>query len=164
MQKLPNAKGQLNYAMNMAMKTLDKTILAIPDDKLDYKPVKDALSASEIATHVYMVALVYTAGTLQGKFDEEDYAIIPFDPKTITSAQDIIDFGAKVKQYMQDSLEKMTEENMNNQIVYNCWGGFKIGGFESLSTILEEVIHHRGQLSLYLRMLGIKPPFIYDFS
>jgi uncharacterized damage-inducible protein DinB len=54
---------------------------------------------------------------------------------------------------------------MNQEIVYNCWGGgTKIGGFESLATILEETIHHRGQLCLYLRMMGIKPPFIYDFS
>ena len=86
MQKLSNAKGQLDYAMNMAMKTLDKTILAIPDEKLGYKPVEDAMTAADIATHIYMVALVYTAGTLHGKFDEEDYAIIPFDSKKITSA------------------------------------------------------------------------------
>lgn len=58
----------------------------------------------------------------------------------------------------------MTEEKMEKQVSYNCWGGLKIGGYESLATILEESIHHRGQLCLYLRMMGIKPPFIYDFS
>ncbi len=31
MQKLENAKGQLKYTINMAMKTLVKAILLIPD-------------------------------------------------------------------------------------------------------------------------------------
>ena len=58
----------------------------------------------------------------------------------------------------------MLEEDMDRKVSYNCWGGAKIGGLEFLATILEETIHHRGQLCLYLRMMGIKPPFIYDFS
>ncbi|MHA1967615.1 MAG: DinB family protein [Candidatus Hodarchaeales archaeon] len=164
MQKLENAKGQLNYTINMAMKTLDKAILLIPDDKLKYKPSDDVMEAAELGIHIYMCSLVYTAGTLNGKFDNEDYSIIPFDPKTITSAREIVEYGKKVKQYIWDSLDKMSEDDMNRKVSYNCWGGAKIGGFESLATILEETIHHRGQLCLYLRMMGIKPPFIYDFS
>jgi uncharacterized damage-inducible protein DinB len=164
MQKLENVKGQLNYATKMAMKTLDKAILLIPDDKLNYKPFDDAMTAAELGIHIYMCSLVYTAGTLNGKFDNEDYSIIPFDPKAITTVKEIVEYGKKVKQFIWDSLEKMSEEDMERKVSYNCWGGAKIGGFESLATILEETIHHRGQLCLYLRMMGIKPPFIYDFS
>jgi uncharacterized damage-inducible protein DinB len=164
MLKLENAKGQLNYALNMAMKPLDKAILLIPDDKLNYKPFDDAMTAAELGIHIYMCALVYTAGTLNGKFDTEDYKIIPFDSKAIKTAQEIVEYGEKVKQYIRESVERMTEADMEKQVTYNCWGGAKIGGFESLATILEETIHHRGQLCLYLRMIGIKPPFIYDFS
>ena len=164
MSKLENVKGQLNYTLNMAMKTLDKAILLIPDDKLDYKPSDDAMTAGELGIHVYMGALVLTAGTLYGKFDNEDYKIIPFDSKAITAAKEIVEYGAKVKQYIREAVEKMTEIDMEKKVSYNCWGDVKMGGFESLATILEETIHHRGQLCLYLRMMGIKPPFIYDFS
>lgn len=164
MSKLENVKGQLNYALNMAMKPLDKAILLIPDNKLNFKPFDDAMTAAELGIHIYMCALVYTAGTIHGKFDTEDYEIIPFDSKAITSAQEIVEYGENVKQYIRESIEKMTEADMEKQVTYNCWGGAKIGGFESLATILEEIIHHRGQLCLYLRMMGIKPPFIYNFS
>lgn len=164
MSKLGNIKGQLNYALNMAMKPLDKAILLIPDDKLDWKPFDDAMSASDLAIHIYSCALVYTAGTMKGTFSETDYGIIPFESKGVKSASEIVEYGEKVKNYIRETLTKLTETDMDKKVKYNCWGGVEIGGFESLSTILEEVIHHRGQLCLYLRMLGIKPPFIYDFS
>ncbi|MFX0084031.1 MAG: DinB family protein [Candidatus Hodarchaeota archaeon] len=136
----------------------------IPDDKLSYRPFDDAMTAAELGIHIYMCALAYTADTINGKFDNEDYKIIPFDPKVITSAQEIVDYGENVKQYIRESVEKMSEADMEKKVTYNCGGGAKIGRFESLSTILEEIIHHRGQLCLYLRMMGIKPPFINDFS
>ncbi|MFX0063463.1 MAG: DinB family protein [Candidatus Hermodarchaeota archaeon] len=163
MSQLENIKQQLNYALNFAMKTLDKAILRIPDDKLDFKPIDTLMSIGELASHIYMCALVYTAGTLKGDFTDNDYSIIPFDYKNVKSAAEIIEYGKKVKAYIQETLEKFTEADMQKE-VYNPWGGVKIPGFASMSTILEEVIHHRGQICVYLRLLGIEPPFIYDFS
>lgn len=164
MQKLENVKGQLHYALNMAMKTLDKAILLIPDSKLSWKPIEDAKTTAELCIHIYRDSLILTVGTLKGEANNEDYDIIPFDSQKINSSKEIVEYGGKVKQFIQETVEKLTEEDMDKQITYNCWGNVKMGGFESLSTILEETIHHRGQLCLYLRMMGIKPPFIYDFS
>ncbi|MFX0113502.1 MAG: DinB family protein [Candidatus Hodarchaeota archaeon] len=164
MSKLATVQQQMDYTLNHAMKTLDKAIALIPDDKLTWKPVEDAMSAAELGIHVYMCALTYTAGTLKGEFTNADYAIIPFDPKTVKSAAEIVEYGGKVKTYIEETLAKLTEADMDKEIIYSCWGGVKIGGFASLATILEETVHHRGQLCLYLRMLGIKPPFIYDIG
>jgi hypothetical protein len=57
-EKLANAKGQMNYTIKMAMKTLDKAILLIPDDKLDYKPTEETMTAADLAIHIYTVSLV----------------------------------------------------------------------------------------------------------
>ncbi|MFX0051086.1 MAG: DinB family protein [Candidatus Hermodarchaeota archaeon] len=164
MSKLESIQQQLNYALNFAMKTLDKAITLIPDEKLDWKPVEDAMTTADLAIHIYMCSLVYMAGTLKGEFSNDDYSIIPFNSKNVKSASEIVDYGEKVKNYIKENMSKLTEPDMEKKITYSCWGGVKIGGFESLATILEEVIHHRGQLCIYLRMNGIKPPFIYDFS
>lgn len=150
--------------LNFATKPLDKAILLISDKSLDWKPIDEAMTASRLAFHIYEVSFIYMVGTLKGVFNKSDYAMIPFDINSIKSAKEIVDYGNKVKAYIRENLPKLTEEHLTTQVTYNCWGGVKIGGFESLSTILEEIIHHRGQLALYLRMLGIKPPFIYDFT
>ena len=164
MTRLESIRNQLEYVLDCSMKSLDKAIKLIPDNKLDYKPIDDAMTAADLGVHIYMCSLVYMAGTLKGEFSEDDYSIIPFDPKQVKSASDILEYGEKVKTYLREGLEKLTDGHLEKKITYHCWGSVKIGGFESLATILEEVIHHRGQLCLYLRMLGIKPPFIYDFS
>ncbi|MFW9854625.1 MAG: DinB family protein [Candidatus Thorarchaeota archaeon] len=164
MSLLENAKGSLNYAINMAMNPLDKAISIIPDNKLDWKPAERTMTASELAIHVYQCALIYAMGTLNGKFSDTDYSLIPFDPKKVRSSTDILDYGNRVKKAIREILPKFTEEDMRKDVTYECWGNIKIRGFESLSTVLEEVIHHRGQLCLYLRILGIQPPFIYDHS
>ncbi|MFW9779049.1 MAG: DinB family protein [Candidatus Heimdallarchaeota archaeon] len=164
MSLLENAKGSLNYAINMAMNPLDRAISIIPDDKLDWKPMEKTMTASELAIHVYQCALIYVMGTFNGKFSDSDDSMIPFDPKEVRSHKDILEYGKRVKNAIKEILPKLTDEDMEKSVVYECWGGIKIRGFESLSTILEEVIHHRGQLCLYLRMLGIQPPFIYDHT
>ena len=164
MTKIESAKQTLDYVLNHAMKTLDQAILLIPDDKLNWKPVQDAMSAGELGIHVYMGSLAHMAGTLQGEFSDDDYSLIPFDAKQIKSASEIIEYGKKVKSYIKENFPKLTEEDMDKKVTYHCWGGFKYGGYESLASILEETIHHRGQLCTYLRTLGIKPPFIYDLE
>lgn len=162
MSKLESIKQQLEYALNHAMKTLDKAILLIPENKLDWKPCDDAMKAADLGIHVYTCSLVYMAGTLKGEFTDADYSIIPFDSEAVKSPSEIIEYSEKIKSYIRDNISKLTEADLEKKVTYSCWGGFKLRGFESLATILEETIHHRGQLCVYLRMLGIKPPFIYD--
>jgi hypothetical protein len=72
MQKLENVKDQLHYALNMAMKTLDKAIFLIPDKKLNWKPIEDAMTEAELGIHVYQGSLTLTAETLKGEFNNED--------------------------------------------------------------------------------------------
>lgn len=157
-------KQQLDYTLNHAKKTLDKAIELIPDDKLDWKPADDAMSAGELGIHVYMGTLAHFTGVpMKGDFSDDDFSIIPFDSENVKSASDIIEYGEKVKSYVRENLPKFTEEDMEKIVTYHCWGGFKFETYESLVCNLEETIHHRGQLCTYLRMLGIKP-FIYDIE
>ncbi|MHA2367138.1 MAG: DinB family protein [Candidatus Hodarchaeales archaeon] len=170
MDKLKNVQTQMNYALNRATKTLDEAIALIPDDQLSFKPEAklEVMSISKLAHHAYNMALMYSRGTEKGTFTDEDFDYIPFDLGKVKSAQEILDYGNKVKEYIKTILPKLTSEDMEKLIKYNFpklgWGSWKIPGFAAMSTILEEFIHHRGQISVYLRILGIKPPFIYDVS
>lgn len=153
----------MDYTINYSLKVVDKAVKMIPPDKLDWKPVEDAMTAAELALHIYQVAYTYAWGTKKGKVTKDDYKIIA-PPEKVSTPEEILDYGQKVKEYVKNVLPTLTEENLASEVVYHCWGDFKIPGRASMFTINEEVIHHRGQLVLYLRMLGIKPPFIYDFS
>lgn len=155
---------QLKNIINFTMKSLDKIISKMPSDQLFFKPTEDVRSFAELSTHVYDMAYVYMLATKNGRFSKEDWDLIPFDYIQANSAEEIVEYGQKVKQYMMKIINELTVDDLQKKITYEIWNNFQLTGFDSLSTILTEVPHHRGQLCVYLRMLGIKPPSIYDFS
>ncbi|MHA2363214.1 MAG: DinB family protein [Candidatus Hodarchaeales archaeon] len=146
------------------MRPLDKALTMIPNEKLNFKPTDDSMTISDLGSHIYRGTLALTGGALTGEFTNDDFRIIPFDQEKVSSTKEIVEFGQKVKEYIRNSLEKLTEEDLDKEVTFTCWGGFKVTANHALETIIEETIHHRGQLCVYLRMMGIKPPQIYDYS
>lgn len=102
--------------------------------------------------------------TKEGRFSKEDWDLFPFDYMQATSTKEIVEYGQKVKQYMLKIINELTENDLQKKITYEIWNNFQLTGQDSLFTILTEKPHHKGQLCVYLRLLGIKPPSIYDFS
>ena len=105
-----------------------------------------------------------TGAVKKGDFTEEDFNLIPIDISEISSVEELIEYGKKVKSYGKDVITNLTQEDLNKEIKFSCWGGFteKIGLV--VETIPEELFHHRGQLCTYLRILKIQPPSIYDYT
>lgn len=171
MSKLENITALMNYVLNHAMKTLDQSIALIPDNQLIFKPEAklEVMPLADLAYHIYNMAYMNMKGSLEGKFtDEEDFGDFLLDWRTFNSSEEILAYGNKVKAFMRENLPKLTEEDLERKITYSFpqlrWPTFEITGFNSLATIHEEVVHHRAQIALYLRIMGIKPPFIYDVA
>ncbi|MHA2370291.1 MAG: DinB family protein [Candidatus Hodarchaeales archaeon] len=173
MARLLNVKSQVSYTVDYVMKNLDKAILKIPPDKLSFSPADNTKTAADLALHIYQGALLLAVGTEKGEFKEEDFEIIPFDASTVKSAEEIVEYGKKVKDLIRKILNNLTDEDMNKEIKYDFseatglaegWGTWTVKGSLAMLMIVTEVNHHRGQLCLYLRLMGIQPPFIYDFS
>ena len=110
------------------------------------------MSASQLATHIYQMALMYTLAVEKGEFNAEDLGTIPYSfynaenpysPHNTKSAEEIVEYGNKVKEYIRSALDTFTEVDMDKTISFHF--DVKLTGFISMSTILEEAIHHRGQ-------------------
>lgn len=164
MSRFEYIKFKLVDLIENRMKPFDKALLLIPDNKLDFKPVDEAMTICDLGVHVYQCIFVIAGAVKNGDFTQEDYKSIPFDTENIQSAKELVVYGKKTKSYLLEVLEDLKEEDLDREISFSCWGGFKEKIGNSLETILEEVFHHRGQLCVYLRMLGINPPQIYDYS
>ena len=152
---------QVTYnTLERVYKTFDKGVALIPDHQLEFRPTEANMSAKEISYHVYQVALLLASAVKKGEYFVNDLALIPFDTENISSALDIIKYGQKVRRFIENTLVTITEEDMEREIK----GRQNFTGFDAMKLITEEAIHHRGQLMLYLRLLHIKPPGIYDYS
>ena len=160
MSKVELIKQVTYNTLEKVFKTFDKGIALIPDDRLEFRPTQANMSAKEISYHVYQVALLLASATKKGEYNVKDLDLIAFDPDKIASSREIIQYGQKVKRFIEDTLLTITEEDMEREIRQRK----DFSGFDAMKLITEEAIHHRGQLMLYLRLMEIQPPSIYDYS
>ena len=56
-------------------------------------------------------------------------------------------------------VKKLTPGDLNKRVKF-FFGSELLAG-ECIERIYDEHLHHRGQLCVYLRLLGVKPPYLY---
>jgi uncharacterized damage-inducible protein DinB len=137
---------------------LTKNVLeAVPAAKADYRPDPISKSAVELVRHIAAADVRFVETVLTGKFNTA--AVLPENLKT---PQEIAawyadKYGAKV-----EALTKATSEQLTKMVDFR--GMFQRPAVTFLMIGLHHTIHHRGQLSSYLRCMGAKVPAIYGES
>jgi uncharacterized damage-inducible protein DinB len=144
--------------IEMETPTTKKVVAAVPEKKKDYRPHADSRTALEIARHLPLSDLWFLNALVDGEFAMPD-AAGEEAVATIADAVKIYDdqFGpalAKVKALSGEALAK--EMSM--------FGAFNLPAVIYLSFLIRHMVHHRGQLSAYLRPMGAKVPSIYGGS
>ncbi len=127
----------------------------IPDGS-DYRPDPKSRTAREIAWLIVSEEIALADGLEQGRFDWKD---VPA-PATMT---EIVDTYDREHTGLTARLERLTPQQLERDVPF-IYGGqevMKSRGLESCWGFFFDIIHHRGQLSMYLRPMGSKVPQIY---
>ncbi|HLN81019.1 MAG TPA: DinB family protein [Thermoanaerobaculia bacterium] len=136
----------------------DRLFDALPVDRLDYRPDPRSRSAGEMVTHLAREQEMLVGMMKEGRIDYKDSVPEDFGKmrelwKTCTSElrhrlKNLDDAGwnRPVKFFMG---EKLINDTTTHEML---WG------------FLHDMIHHRGQLSTYVRSMGGKVPSIYGPS
>jgi uncharacterized damage-inducible protein DinB len=145
------------------MGTTRRLLERLPDDKLAWKPHEKSMSLGGLATHLSRIAS-WGATILNDPFF--DLAETPQAGSELTSRAAILasfdDARARTRAWM----DKIDGE-------YNALWTLKRGGQQLFSVprvsafrsfVLHHIIHHRGQLSVYLRLNDVPIPAIYGPS
>jgi uncharacterized damage-inducible protein DinB len=138
-------------------KTTMKVLGAVPGDKLDFKPHERNFSAGELAWHIAYsqlgLARIVATGTLAAYKQ----------PDTPSSLSEIVAGGETYYQEACDVIRSLTPEQLGGSVPLPSGAGLPAAGL-LWSGVLFHQIHHRGQLSVYIRMMGGKVPSIYGPS
>ena len=133
-------------------------IEAIPPDKGDYRPDTISKSALELAWHITATEMRFMDALPAGEFD--------FTPKprpdSIKNSHDLAAWYADNFAPRFEKLTKLTNEELVKIVDFR--GVFQLPAAMYLGFVLHHSIHHRGQLSMYLRPMGAKVPAIYGES
>ncbi|HEX6913035.1 MAG TPA: DinB family protein [Longimicrobium sp.] len=150
------ALGDLEHELANNRAVLER----VPDDKLDWKPHPRSFSLGQLAIHVARLPFWITS-TLQNDF---------FDLAGIThnapaaSRQDLLDAFDQTAAEMRAAMEaaddaalmRMWELRMGDRVLQRMPKIAVVRGFG-----ISHFIHHRGQLTVYLRLLEVPLPPLY---
>jgi uncharacterized damage-inducible protein DinB len=138
-------------------KVTKKVIEAVPGDKSDYRPDPVSMNAIELVRHIAATDNRFVETVITGQFSTG--AIIPENAKTPA------EIAAWYEQRHAANLEELSKLGGEQLIrIVDFRGMFQRPAVTFSMLGLHHTIHHRGQLSSYLRSMGAKVPSIYGES
>ena len=136
-------------------RTTRAVIEAIPQSDSSYRPDPISKTAMELAWHIVAAEHRFYSGIIAGAFD--------FTPN---HRPDSVRTPAQIGEWYGQSFENnfakfptLSGEHLAKPIDFR--GAFQLPAVSFLDFSLRHSIHHRGQLSTYLRAMGGKVPAIY---
>jgi len=138
--------------------TTKSVIKAIPLDKGDYRPEPIAKSAMELAWHIAASEMRFLDSVVAGVFDTSPRP----KPESIQNSADLLAWYTENFQTKIDAVTNMSGEHLARIVDFR--GMLQMPAVMLLGLCIRHSIHHRGQLSTYLRPMGAKVPAIYGES
>jgi uncharacterized damage-inducible protein DinB len=144
--------------------TTRRLLERVPEAALEWKPHEKSMTLGRLAGHV--AQLPGLIGLIVGQA-ELDFASGIYKPFTATNTSELLEVFDKSLSIATDSLETATDEQLyvdwrlknGDQVLLEMP---RIGALRGL--VLNHTIHHRGQLSVYLRLQDVPLPSIYGPS
>jgi uncharacterized damage-inducible protein DinB len=138
------------------IQTTLNVIQAVPDGNLNYRPDSKSKTALGLVRH-----LALEDEWLLNSIAEGEFKPVPDDSDAcgiMSPAHAAARYKDKVPVAL-DRVRAMSGEQLNH--VIDMFGMFQMPGINFLSIALKHSVHHRGQLSSYLRAMGGTVPGIY---
>jgi uncharacterized damage-inducible protein DinB len=133
-------------------------IEAIPLDKGDFRPDPCSRTALELAWHIAAAEHRFFAAPAAGEFD-----LAPINrPDSVRNSAELASWYAESFARDFERLTTLSGEQLSKVLDFR--GLFQWPAVAFLEFGLKHSIHHRGQLSTYLRPMGGKVPSIYGES
>jgi uncharacterized damage-inducible protein DinB len=146
------------------MATTRKTLERIPEDKLSWAPHEKSMKLGRLAGHV---AELPNFATMTIKTDSIDLASGGYQPLTGTSQKQVLDAFDKAASAARAAIAGATDEELMQPWTL-LYGGKTIFAMPRVAAVrammMSHMIHHRGQLSVYLRLNNVPVPSIYGPS
>ena len=147
---LPALKNEHRITMSV--------IEAIPPGAGDYRPNEISRTALDLAWHITVTEMRFMEAVGAGQFDLGPRPL----PDSVKNSQDLT---AWYRENFETHFEKLTKLSDDQLLkIVDFRGLFQLPAVMYLGFILNHSIHHRGQLSVYLRPMGAKVPPIYGES
>jgi uncharacterized damage-inducible protein DinB len=142
-----------------------RTILErVPADKLSWKPHPKSMSLGQLALHIAAIPEAIAELAQLEQFDAANANFNPPEPKDKQEILTALDAGVKAaREYLGGVSDSAASANW--RMISRGREVFTVPRVAMLRSIMfNHWYHHRGQLSVYLRLLDVPVPVIYGRS
>jgi len=139
----------------------------VPEGKYDWKPHEKSMILGYLAN---MVATIPTWIVMEIAQDELDVAPAPgesrMEQKRMDTSAELVEALAKSAAGARSAFEKTTDEHLKTNWRLLAHGNVVMEAprYEMIQDTINHWAHHRGQMTVYLRLLGAKVPALYGPS
>jgi len=140
-----------------------KVLSRIPDDRYEWQPHEKSMTIKRLANHI--AELPFWVGMAM-ESDDLDLADNPYEPTTYNRTADLLEYFEKA---VADAKERLS--CASDQILPQNWTLKKGDEILMVSTkgdtlrmIFSQIIHHRAQMGVFLRLLNVPIPGSYGPS
>ncbi|HUS06037.1 MAG TPA: DinB family protein [Bryobacteraceae bacterium] len=134
-----------------------KVLAAVPQDACQYTPDPKSMTALKLAAHIATVDVWFLESVANGAFAEPE-------PSIETNLKTPADVLAYFDKNFGPALAKAKEVPAEKLAEVVSFYTFSFPAVVYLNFLIKHSVHHRGQLSAYLRPMGAKVPSIYGGS
>lgn len=153
--------GELKYELALTKKMLER----VPLDKKEWKPHEKSMTLGRLATHVAEIT-----HWISDIIHIDDYDFVKsfnFNPRTATSTEELLEiFQTNLDKAFTD-LSGMNDDDFSKKWIVRRGEQVMFDTSKKIAIrnwALNHMIHHRGQLSVYLRLLDVPVPGMYGPS
>jgi uncharacterized damage-inducible protein DinB len=144
-----------------------RAIAALADQDLDFRPMARMRTPRELIFHIYSQEQLTAEAVRDGRFTMD--AVNGCNPEEVSNAsavaalatvKDAVEYANRCHEAAEEIYRSMSETDVARPVespmgTYPAWQFFLFA--------YDEHWHHRGQLYVYLRLLGKEPPNLYDY-
>ncbi len=132
----------------------------LSDEDLNWKPRDDMRTVRDLVVHLLEGIQLTCTCVKKGEIKNEDQEAITKELQGYTVAQ-LVAYSKKMRKLHVDTVKNASDADLQ-KIIHVFYGEFPWATM--LGFTYDEHLHHRGQLSVYLRLMGKELPFAYDYE
>lgn len=147
----------IKYYSKIKQRTI-KLFELIPPEKIEWTYQEDKFTIGDLIRHLANIERQMYAENVQLK--ESQYS--GCGTEFAEGYQNVIDYYKKMHTESYDIFSKLTQQDLLRKC--KTPAGIEITTWKWLRAMIEHEVHHRGQLYMYLGMLGVKTPPIFGLT
>jgi uncharacterized damage-inducible protein DinB len=154
--------AELNREVDRSRRALEQ----VPEGKSDWKPHEKSMAFGYLANMVATIPM-----WIMFQINQDDLDIAPkdgskFEMKQLNSSAEYIEALDKAAAGAREAFNNTSDDHLNTNWQLKAGGNVVMEAprYEMIQDSLLHLAHHRGQMTVYLRLMGAKVPAIYGPS